>query len=340
MAMKLLSVAVPCYNSQGYMQHCIETLLSGGPEMEIIIVDDGSSDKTGAIADEMQRKYPDIIHTVHQENAGHGGAVMAGLANAAGLYFRVVDSDDWVDEEALKKVLDHLREFSQMEQPVDLLISNYIYDKAGVSHKKVIRYRSALPVNQILGWDGAKRFHKGQYLLMHALTYRTEVLRESRLSLPKHTFYVDNLFAYSPLAFVHSLYYLDVNLYHYFIGREDQSVQEKTMIRRIDQQLRVNRLMLEQVDLRTVQNKRQRQYMFSYLEIVTSISSILLIRAGTREHLQKKKELWAYIRVNHPWAYGRLRRSALGVSLNLPGKLGRYVAVAGYRVSRRIFGFN
>lgn len=322
------------------MRHCVETLLAGGEEIEIIIVNDGSTDQTGTIAGELERSHPGIVRAVHQENAGHGGAVMAGLAHAGGLYFRVVDSDDWVDSEALRRVLEVLRKFSESGHPADLLVTNYIYDKAGASHKKVVRYRSALPMNRILSWDDARRFHKGQYLLMHALTYRTAVLRESGLDLPKHTFYVDNLFAYSPLAHVQSLYYLDVDLYHYFIGREDQSVQEKTMIRRIDQQLLVNRLMLEQVDLRTVQNKRQQRYLFSYLEIVTSISSILLIRSGTREHLQKKKELWAFIRANYPWAYRRLRRSTLGRSLNLPGKLGRNIAVAGYQVSRRIFGFN
>ena len=175
---------------------------------------------------------------------------------------------------------------------------------------------------------------------MHALTYRTAVLRESGLDLPKHTFYVDNLFAYTPLSYVQSMYYLNVDLYHYFIGREDQSVQEATMIRRIDQQLRVNRLMLEQVDLRNVQNRRQRQYMLNYLEIVTSVSTIMLIRSGTPEHLRKKRELWAHIRKQYPWVYHRMRRSPLGISLNLPGKTGRHISVAGYRVSRRIFGFN
>lgn len=338
--MKLLSVAVPCYNSQDYMRHCVETLLAGGEEIEILIVNDGSTDSTREIADELQNAYPNIIRAIHQENAGHGGAVMTGVRHARGLYFKVVDSDDWVDTDALGQIMDTLRKFSAMERPVDLLVSNYIYDKVGSTHKKVIHYGSALPREQVLGWDDVKRFHTGQYLLMHALTYRTELLRESGLNLPEHTFYVDNLFAYTPLAAVRTLYYLDVDLYHYFIGREDQSVQEATMIRRIDQQLRVNREMLEQVDLRTIENRRQRAYMLSYLEIVTAISTILLIRSGTREHLQKKKELWAMICRDFPWAYSRLRRRPLSRSLNLPGRAGRRLAVGGYKISQRIFGFN
>ena len=96
--MKLLSIAVPCYNSEDYMRHCIETLLPGGEDVEIIIVDDGSTkDRTAEIADEYAAKYPGIVKAVHQENGGHGEAVNTGLRNATGLYFKVVDSDDWLD---------------------------------------------------------------------------------------------------------------------------------------------------------------------------------------------------------------------------------------------------
>ena len=99
--MKLLSIAVPCYNSAAYMEHCIESLLKGGEEVEIIIVDDGSTkDNTAEIADRYAKQYPSIIKAVHQENGGHGEAVNTGLKNATGLYFKVVDSDDWVDEES------------------------------------------------------------------------------------------------------------------------------------------------------------------------------------------------------------------------------------------------
>ena len=85
----------------------------------------------------------------------------------------------------------------------------------------------------------------GKYILMHSVIYRTELLRECKLELPKHTFYVDNIFVYKPLPYVKTMYYMDVNFYRYFIGRNDQSVNEEVMIRRIDQQLLVNRLMID-----------------------------------------------------------------------------------------------
>ena len=110
--MKLLTVAIPCYNSESYMEHCINTLLTGGEEVEIIIVDDGSAkDRTGEIADRYAREYPTICRAIHQENGGHGEAVNTGLKNATGIFFKVVDSDDWVNEEAYVQVLDTLRRF-------------------------------------------------------------------------------------------------------------------------------------------------------------------------------------------------------------------------------------
>ena len=94
--MKLLTVAIPCYNSEGYMNHAIETALVGGEDVEIIIVDDGSTDGTKQIADKYALDYPGIVRVIHQPNKGHGGAVNTGLKNATGKYFKVLDSDEVV----------------------------------------------------------------------------------------------------------------------------------------------------------------------------------------------------------------------------------------------------
>ena len=338
MEMKLLTIAVPCYNSQAYMAHAIDSLLSGGEEVEILIIDDGSADHTGRIADDYERRYPGIIRALHQENGGHGGAVMTGLHHAAGKYFKVVDSDDWVDEKALREILNTLRAFEN--DPVDLLVSNYIYDKAGEKHKHVVSYRNALPQHRVFGWEEAKHFRRGQYLLMHAVIYRTRLLRECGLELPRHTFYVDDLYVYVPLKNVQRLYYLDVDFYHYFIGRADQSVQEKIMLQRVDQYLRVNRLLVSSVDPFSVSNRQLREYMIGFLEIITTVSSVLLIRDGKEASLGKKQELWAFIEAENPQVYRRLRRRLLGRLVHLPGWYGRMLVNAGYRVSRKIFGFN
>ena len=338
--MKLLSIAIPCYNSQDYMEKCIESLLPGGEEVEILIVNDGSSDRTAEIADAYAAKYPTIIRAIHQPNGGHGEAVNAGLRNATGLYYKVVDSDDCVNLDAYQEILKTLEMLTRGPETVDLLISNYIYDKQGVKRKKVIQYRHFIPVNEIFGWDKVHRMPKGKYFLMHSLIYRTELLRECGLELPKHTFYVDNLFAFEPLPYVKKMYYLDVDFYRYYIGREDQSVHESVMIRRIDQQIRVNRRMVEVMHENRPANKKLRTYMLSYLDIITTISSVMLIRSGTAENLAKKKDLLKFIKETDKWLYRKLRFSLLGNASNLPGRGGRKVTVGCYKISQKLYGFN
>ena len=343
-SVKLLSIAVPCYNSQAYMAHAIDSLLSvpdtWKERIEILVVNDGSTDQTAAIADGYARHYPGTVRAIHQENGGHGGAVMTGLRHAAGRYFKVLDSDDWLGEEAFLKVLQRLSDLTCLDDQVDLFICNYIYDKVGARHKYVMRYHGTLPENQVFGWEETKQFRLGQYFLMHSMIYRTQLLRECGLQLPQHTFYVDELYAYVPLPQVRHMYYMDVDLYHYFIGRADQSVQEDVMIRRIDQALKVNRLMVTEVDLDQVADPHLRRYMCNFLEIVTNASSALLTKSGTAQNLQKKRELWGFIRQHNPSLHDELRYRLLGSITHLPGQLGRYLTLFGYRVTQKILGFN
>ncbi len=338
--MKLLSVAVPCYNSQEYMRNCIDSLLEGQDLVEIIIVDDGSKDNTAAIADEYAAKYPDIVKAVHQENGGHGEAVNTGLRNATGLYFKVVDSDDWVNKEAYLAILDKLREITGGPQTLDMMISNFVYEKQGAKRKKVMRYKSYMPENKIFTWKEMGRMPVGKYILMHSVIYRTGLLRDCGLELPKHTFYVDNLFVYQPLPHVQTMYYMDVNFYRYFIGREDQSVHEDVMIRRIDQQLFVNRIMIDTIAGAKNIEKNIRRYMLRYLDIIMAVSSIMLIRSGTEENLNKKKELWKYLKNADIRIYRKLYMGILGRGVNLPGGSGRKIAVEIYKVVQKLYGFN
>ncbi len=342
--MKLLTIAVPCYNSEAYMHKCIDSLLVGGEDVEILIVDDGSTkDRTAEIADEYEAQFPTIVKAIHKENGGHGSAVNTGIANATGLYFKVVDSDDWVKEEAYLKILDTLRRLAGGDQVLDMLISNYVYEKEGEKRKKVIHYHHTLPENQMFTWDDCRHFMKGHYILMHSVIYRTKLLKECGVHLPEHTFYVDSIYVFEPMPFVRNMYYLDVNFYRYYIGRQDQSVNEKVMISRYDQQLKVNKIMIDYFvkhKQQIMKKKRLYQYMFNYLEIITIVSSVLAIRSGTEEHLQQKKELWKYVKSKDSRLYRRLRSGIMGQAMNLPGRGGRKISVEGYRICQKIFKFN
>ena len=338
---KLITIAVPCYNSAAYMEKCIQSLLVGGEDVEILIVDDGSQkDDTPAIADRLAKEHPSIIRAIHQENKGHGGAVNTGIANATGKYFKVCDSDDWFDALAFTKIIKTLKAVEK-KGGVDMLVANYIYDKVGVKNKAVMKYDNALPQKKIFTWKDAKRLKVGQYILMHSVVYRTGLLRESGLQLPEHTFYVDNIFVYYPLPYVKKICYVNVDLYHYFIGRDDQSVNESVMISRIDQQLRVNRIMIDSYELSKFKDKKLANYMYQYLGIIMTVSSILLVRMGTKESLAEKKKLWEDLKKHDKKMYNKLRyRTFLGIGMNLPGSVGRKIMLWGYDFAQKHFGFN
>lgn len=338
--MKLLTVAIPCYNSQDYMRHAVETAMVGGEDIEIIIVDDGSKDKTAEIADELAKENPSIVRVVHQENGGHGQAVNTGLLNAKGLYYKVLDSDDWLDREALLKVMDLIRTFVEDGVLVDMILSNYVYEKPSVHKHKAIRYASAFPENQVFGWSDVKHFKISENILMHSVIYRTKLLRECKLELPKHTFYVDNIFVYVPLPSVKTMYYMNVDLYRYFIGREDQSVNEQVMMGRIDQQLKVNQIMIDAYDLTKVRNKKLRDYMVKYLAMMMTVSSVFLIKEGSEQSLEKRAELWRYLKNASKGMYRLVNKQVLSRPMQIRGKAGRKMVVWGYSISRKLYGFN
>lgn len=340
--MKAITFTVPCYNSEDYMERCIDTLLTADEQVEIIIVDDGSTDRTGEIADNYARNYPEIVQVIHQENGGHGAGVNAGLAQAVGKYFKVVDSDDWLEPEELKKLLRKIKEWEKQQTNVDLIVCNYLYDHFYENKVKRMAYRNVLKENKICGWDEVRRFRPSQYLVMHSLFYRTEVLRQSGVKLPKHTFCVDNIFANQPLPYVQTICYLNLDLYHYFLGRDDQSVNEKVLMKRIDQQIRVTKLVSVCTDLEKlrIRNPRLENYLTRNISIMMAISSIHLLLIGTPEALKKREMLWNYVKNHNPRLYITLRRRTVSGFTYLPGRFGTALTLAGYRAARKLYQFN
>lgn len=338
--MKLISFIVPCYNSQDYMEHCISTLLNGGDEVEILIVNDGSKDRTAEIADSYEAKYPGICRAIHQENKGHGGAVNTGVCHATGIYTKVVDSDDWVNVQSLDLILNSLRDLYHKDTIIDMVLANYVYEKEGQKHKTVINYRYSVPIGKIFNWNQAKHFRINQFILMHSVIYRTELLKNCGLKLPEHTFYVDNIYVYHPLPYVKSMYYIDTDFYRYFIGRDDQSVNEKNMIARIDQQLFVNRWMIDYFFTVKFNNKYLRRYMIHYLKAIMTVSSVIALRSETEENLRKKQSLWRYLYHKDKKVYYKIRLGAMGQVMNLPGRGGRKATITAYKLAQKIVGFN
>ncbi len=336
--MKLLTITVPCYNSQDYMRNCIESLLTGGEKIEIIIIDDGSTDQTGRIADEYAEKYPSIVRVIHQENGGHGEGINQGLRHATGTYFKVVDSDDTLSKD-FPAFLEKL-EACEKNGGVDLVVTNYYYVHADGAGDRSINYSSVLPEGKIFGWADTKTFRIYQLLTIHSSTFRTEIMRKWNSELPKHVFYEDNLMVCKTLPFIHRMYYMNADLYRYWIGRPDQSVQQHIMAKRYRHQVQVTEECFTSLRLDEVKEPRQKRYMLHELFMMFSISVLCARLNRTEEADQAIADMWRTCEAyDAKWTKHFRSRSPLWL-LCLPGKAGRNLSCGIYRLANKVVRFN
>ncbi len=340
--MKLITFAVPCYNSEAYMDKCIESILTAGNDIEVLIVDDGSTDSTAEKADNYEAQHPGIVKAIHKPNGGHGDAVNAAIEAASGRYFKVVDSDDWLDKDTLAEVIQLINDMELGGTQIDLLAANYVYEHVADGKRHEIKYTHVFPQNQVFGWDDIGYYLPSQYLLMHSIIYRTELLKESGIKLPKHTFYVDNIFAFNPLSKVKRMYYFNRPFYHYYIGRSDQSVNEAVMISRVDQQIRVTKIMTDHIHSidKDGMSPKLFKYLLHYLGMMYTVCSALLITEGSDESLKKRDELWEYCQNTDPELYSKLKGQLLVTFTNFKGSLGIKVGSLSYRLMQKIYKFN
>lgn len=336
--MKLLTVVVPCYNSQDYMANCIESLLPGGDQVEIIIIDDGSKDDTGRIADQYAERYPSIVRVIHQENGGHGEGINQGLRHATGIYFKVVDSDDRLSAD----FPEFLRKLKTCEDAggVDLVVSNYYYVHSDGVGDRSICYKDVLPEGMIFTWGETRPFKPHQMLTIHSCTFRTENMRRSGMDLPKHVFYEDNLMVCSQLPYIQKMYYMDTDLYLYTIGREGQSVQQNVMMKRYTHQISVTEQCFRVCHLDDISQRRQKRYIKHELFMMFGIS-ILFTRLNDSDETDAALEaMWDHCReFDRKWADHFRSRTVLRF-ICLPGPFGRKVSGRVYRFANKVVRFN
>lgn len=335
---KLLSITVPCYNSQDYMENCINSLLVGGNRVEIIIIDDGSTDNTGKIADEYAAKYPDIIKVVHQENGGHGEGINQGIKNATGKYFKVVDSDDTMSQD-FPAFLDTLEQ-CENQGGVDLIVSNYYYVHTDGVGDRSISYSNALPKNKIFAWGETHKFSIHQMLTIHSCTFRLELMKKWLEPLPKKVFYEDNLMICKTLPHVKKMYYFPHDLYRYWIGRPDQSVQENVMKNRYTHQILVTEKSFEAFHIDDIQEPMLKKYLKHELFMMFGISIMFTRLNDTDNSDADLEQMWGNCK-KHDYKWGRHFRHFTPLAvICIRGKFGRKLSTFFYRLANKIVRFN
>jgi len=332
--MKTISFVIPSYNSQDYLHNAIESLIGFGDDIEIIVVNDGSKDQTLTIAKSYQNKYPELIEVIDQENGGHGSGINAGLKTAKGVFFKVLDSDDWIDRDSFEKLLKQMRQHLRHHEVLDLYITNFVYEHVADQTQYERDYSDNFLPHQVFSWQHMrKKFKNSKTLLMHALIFRTELLRSIKLELPRHTFYVDNIVAYVPLAHVKKMYYMPLPLYRYFIGREDQSVTLKNITKRYQQQIKVFNILSEAYSYEEIQDmeKGLRQYMKHCIAAMLIITQMFTVATPSKERLKDLNNLWQSLKHRDPKMYRYLRFRSYNTTVNfLPSRLKSFIMVKSY----------
>lgn len=224
---KILTVVIPTYNIEKYIRTCLDSFVI--PEildkLEVLVVNDGSKDRSAAIAREYETRYPGTFRVIDKENGGHGSTINRGLSEAAGTYFKVVDGDDWVERTAFLKLMDCLETCGS-----DVVLSNYywVHDRTGKQKAEFdepfagVQYGKEYRFSEI----SDKLFMK-----MHAVTWRTERIKGKIPPLDEHCFYVDMEYVLFPVPLIQTVTCIDAFVYRYRVGLPGQSMNTKSMQR-------------------------------------------------------------------------------------------------------------
>ena len=301
MNIKILTIIVPVYNVDVFLRNCLNSFvgLSEISDLEVLVVNDGSTDGSLEIAKEYASQQPEIFRVITKENGGHGSAVNTGISFAQGKYLKVVDGDDWIDHKELLRLLNYLR-----ENDSDIVATDYCWVDADTGRKKAaprcapsgVHYRQIYPFNQL---------PSTLYLKMHNLTVKTSLFRENCPKLDEHCFYVDNEFMLYPIPFVKTVAFLDCQLYMYRIGLASQSIDIKRMQEREDQHRKVLfRLLAYLRQVRGIENTAATAYIASGIaRILVSQFKIYLSFRSSLQYKEKIMQLDSMILNDYPEVY-------------------------------------
>lgn len=261
-----LSIVVPSYNAEKYLDRCIPSLVVGGDDVEIIIVNDGSKDNTLKVANSYAERYSNI-KVIDKENGGHGSGINVALKVATGLYFKCVDADDWLDQESFKKLLEVIKDNHQKGVDPDLYLTNFVYNRLEDGTTSLDDFSKCYKPNQLLTWeDMAKHIKNEDFIMMHMFVYKLDILHQTKLELLEHTFYVDNQYVYEPLFYVKTIWFINIPLYQYFVGHADQSISYDNMAKNFSHEMRVYEHVVMKYtydDIKTLEKPHQKYMLFA-----------------------------------------------------------------------------
>ena len=306
---KLLTVSVACYNVEAYLRQTLDSCVV--PEimdrLEVIVVNDGSEDGTAGVAMEYVRKWPGTFMLINKENGGYGSAFNASLKAASGRYFRLLDGDDWFDSDGLREFMAILEDARD-----DMIITRFrrVFESDG--HTEERDEGENIPF--VTGTF--EELPDDAWFTMHAITYRTSLLRDNGVTITEHCFYTDQEYDLLPLRWVNTVRVAPVTLYCYRIGRSEQSVSLAGLEKHYMEQTAVLKHLYGVYS--GVHQKRTKRECYIYRYFVKrtrfQIRTYLIISVS-EQHKRELRELVDYLRTNQPCIYHDLVKQSRFVRL-------------------------
>ena len=318
--MKLLSIVIPSYNSEKYISQCLKSLLIGrDDELDVIVVNDGSTDNTSKIAHKFADEHS-FVRVVDKPNAGHGSGVNVGIELAKGLYFKILDSDDLLDEEGLLHLLDNIKKNNEKNNNPDLYMADYCsYPENSNTYNARISFQKHMKkLEEVVSWVGLPRIGITDFFMIHMCYVKTKLLQDNHVELLERTFYEDNQFMFYVLIYTKTLCYLTKPIYKYTVGRKGQSISLENMSKKYEHQHRVMRSMIEAINYDDYKKMHKHQR----FEIRHDLSKIAMLTyfytyIGTgKERHRKYKSTLRYFKNTNPKMY-RIWRREVGANIML-----------------------
>lgn len=239
--MKILTIVVPVYNVEKYLDQCLKSFVIFEllEKLEVLIINDGSSDSSSAIGQTYVNEYPNTFRMITKENGGHGSTINLGIQEATGRYFKVVDGDDWLTAEGIISLVNLIDKID-----VDMVLSNYYWvdDTTGRTSKEIEEVCPGIEYGKIVPFENIS---KRLFFKMHAITYRTEILKKIPNKIDEHCYYVDLEYITFPIPYIKTVAAIPDYVYMYRIGQSTQSVSIENMQRRCAQHEKVVKCLLK-----------------------------------------------------------------------------------------------
>ena len=306
---KLLTVVIPAYNIEKYEEQCLSSFVKPKalPEIEVLVVNDGSSDRTVEIAEGYVKKYPEIFRVISKENGGHGSTINRGIQEARGTYFKVVDGDDWLNPDEVERYIEILK-----TTDADVVATDFqcVQDET----YNLLESWQATSIEEHYG--RTVEIDSGEIkdpIKLHSFTIKTKILQEHDITIDEHCFYVDSEFVFYPIKYVQTVYYHRARVYMYRLGRDGQSMNMTSMQRNINQHLTVLKHLLEDYDAcRDSLTPEKRAYIERGISLVVEIQFKIYISMGLKRGTRRQCKAWDMeLRRKYPEVYVAARKKSI-----------------------------